>query len=840
MRLSAVSYWGRGAFTALCLCGWMATKPAFGETFLVKEGQPLANIVIAEKPPRMVKLAAKELQAYIEKISGAKLAITNAPGTSVPAHIYVGRSAETDTLKITDEGLKYGAFKMVSGDNWLALVGHDSDHTPPMPYVGSGGAAAIPAFLKRWDADVEARAQRQGFKLEGEKWYSPYARDIWKEYSQAMGIHEKDERGSLNAVYAFLRDQGVRWYMPGELGEIVPKNKSIELPSVDKTVRPDFAIRSFYQFYKEFLGASRDEILWQLRLGLNKAPDLFGNSYDVGMAHGIGNVIGREETKQAHPEYYKLENGKRKNDKEIEPCLSSPGLFASNVKYVRALFELYNEPTVSVMMTDGLGSICRCELCKGKETLERGNNGFASDYIWDYVNRIAREVYKTNPDKMISCLAYGGYRLPPSNIDQLSPNIVVGLCQWRSDAFNDFLPKKKEETIRFREEWLKKIPKGHTPFFIYDNYRYAVPGFPGQFSPVYFPHAIAADLRSLKGISLGDYIEVYRENRKDLEPGMGVTHLNLYVTTRFLWDADQDVDKMLNEYYTLFYGPAAAEMKAFIEYSEANLMYMSKNIGTIEQIFALLNKAQAKVAPESLYAKRIKLIADHIRPMKDLRAQLAKGRGPVPEARVRDCDAQAATNLKLDGKLDDAFWQGLESYELKEVATGRRASCGTRFRMGYAGDNLYIGIECKGSSKTALTNTTPQRDNKAITEGEDVEIMLETQNHSYYHLAISPAGGLLDTDFKNGNTLWSSNAELATHIEGDSWSVEIRLPIFPPTQADILPLLGVAGDKPSETDPWYFNVCRHAVNEKGAELSAFSPTGGGFQAPKMFARLYVK
>ena len=825
-----------GGFVLLALTFSGCALFNFGGTKLVDVGKPCADIVIAEKPPRMVKLAAEELQAYVEKISGAKLAITNAPNPDVPAHIYVGRSAETDKLKITDEGLEHGAFKMVSGENWLALVGHDSDYTPPMPYYGGGGWAAFPAYLKIWDADVETRAQHLGFKLEGEKWYptpgSVYS--TWREHSKEMGIWEKDERGSLNAVYAFLRDLGIRWYLPGELGEIVPKKNSIEIPLVDKTVRPDFAIRYFDIYFRHFANTSRDQTLWQLRMGLSQAPELVGNG--GGICHGIGNVIGREETKQAHPEYYKLMNGKRITADSGVPCLSSPGLFASNVKYVRALFELYNEPMVSVMMTDGMDSICQCELCKDKGASGRGSEGFASDYVWDYVNRVAREVYKTNPDKLISCAAYTPYRLLPTNITQLSPNIVVELAQTRSCELNDYVdPKRKEQILSLRNEWLQKVPKGHTPFFIYDYYR---EGFNAPFmSPWFFPHTIAADLHSLKGISLGDYIEVYSGGlSKSLGEILGVTFLNLYVTAQFLWDADQDVDKLLDEYYTLFYGPAAAEMKAFVDYCETNMGSLEKNADKLGQAFALLDKAQGKVAPESVYAKRIALIADNMRPMQNLLKQL--GRGPVPAVYILE---RGAKDLKLDGKLDDAFWQGIESYELVDVETGRRAGCRTFFKMGYASDNLYIGIECKGASKVALTNTTPQHDSQSILEGEDVEIMLETQTHSYYNLAISPGGGLFDADCKKGlDPLWNSNAEVSTRIDGDSWSVEIRIPIVPPTQEDIQPMIGVAGNKPIQSYPWYFNVCRQGFGEKGHEMSAFSPTGAGFQVPMMFAKLYVR
>ena len=793
----------------------------FGGTKLVDEGKPCADIVISDKPPRMVKLAASELQSYIEKISGAKLVITNAPGPNVPTHIYVGRSAYTDKLNITDEDLKYDAFKMLSGNNWLALVGHDSDFTPKQPY--SAGHSDWTRMLKEWDA------------LTGENWNNPYYH-LFKQYSQKMGIWSCDERGSLNAVYAFLRDQGVRWYMPGDLGEIVPKTATIMLPLVDKIVHPDFAIRGPYHYRKEFCRNDKDEILWQLRMGFNFRIT-FPN-YDV---HGIGNVISREETKKNHPEYYKLLNGKRANSENIAPCLSSPGLFEANVKYVRAMFDIYDAPMVSVMPTDGYGSICQCELCKGKDTPER-YRGEVSDYVWGYVNRVAQEVYKTHPDKMISCCAYTSYSMPPTKIATMSPNLMVVLTQIRRERLSSqskLDPEKNKWLKELSQEWLKKIPKGN-PFIVYDYYLWALPNH-CQFVPVYIPHTIAEDIRSFKGISMGEVLEVEGEDNQPSGKGVnsiGVTHLNLYVTAQCWWDADQDVDRLLNEYYTLFYGPARDEMKAFIDYSEANWMYMDKDADKIGQVVALLDKAQGKVAADSVYAKRIKLIADYIRPLKDLQKQLAIGRGPVPVARGLDRDAKA---LKLDGKLDDAFWQGVESHTLKELVTGRPASRPTSFKVAWSGNNLYFGIECKGSSKAALANTSSKHDDEGICDGEDVELMLETPNHSYYQLAISPAGGLFDTDWKGGaEPRWSSQAEVATHIDGDTWSAEIRIPIEDPSQETLLPLIGVAGNKPSETYPWYFNVCRQSVSEKGREASAFSPTGAGFQVPKKFGKLYVQ
>ena len=76
-------------------------------------------------------------------------------------------------------------------------------------------------------------------------WRNPVASRIYKDYNKHLDIWSYDHRGSLNAVYAFLYDLGVRWYMPGELGEILPRAQDIALPKVDRTVRPVFHVRSY-------------------------------------------------------------------------------------------------------------------------------------------------------------------------------------------------------------------------------------------------------------------------------------------------------------------------------------------------------------------------------------------------------------------------------------------------------------------------------------------------------------------------------------------------------------------------------------------------------------------
>jgi len=789
------------------------------DTLVVENHQPRAEIIIAEKPARMAKLAAKELQTYVEKISGAKLPILTMPTGKGIVPIFIGKSVHTDALKITDEGLKHGAFTMKSDGHSLVLLGHDSDYAPREPWPHN--AKDNERVLREWDA---LTAETWGLDI---NWLQ-----LYKQQNKELDVWEQDERGSLNAVHEFLRGLGVRWYLPGEIGEIVPKQASITLPELDKTVRPDFPLRYPYQYGKRFSGRA-EEAMWQLRLGLNQAPDLIGPGY---VAHGTVNVHSRPEVMKAHPEFYALVNGKRDTADRGKPCLSSPELIAQNVKYVRAMFDKLDVPVVSVMPADGFTVMCQCERCQGKETAERGGFGRFSDYVWNYVNEVAKEVVKTHPERKIICCAYGTSVLPPTKIAKLSPNIIVCIAQGRAS----FQEKEKMEWIKdLRRDWLAKLPDGSQQLCVYDYYLHAREERAFAFVPAYFPHAIAEDLRSLKGISMGDYIEVYRA--KDLD-AFGVNALNLYVTSRLWWDSSLDVDAMIAEYCADLYGPAQAEMKAFIAYSEAHWNDMLTKPDSITETFALLAKALAKAPAGSFYAKRIALVADYIQPLIARRDQILRNaeRENARTVRISDRDG---SKIAIDGRLDEEVWKKLSGYQqgnLLDCTTGKDTPK-MKSHMGFFWHNnsIYLGIRCDDPDMKNLKVTGTQNDDPHILGGDHVQLLIETQTHGFYQLAINPTGLVLDVDHQGGaKPAWSSGASIATYTGDGFWSVEIRLPVPGDLQGDVDPLNGITGRKPAGTYPWYFNICRQRIRDGKTERFAFSPTDKpDFLDPAKFGRM---
>jgi len=803
------------------------------EFFLVENGEPRAEIVIASDPPRSTRLAAHELQTSIAKISGAKLTIATTPSADVPVQIYVGASAHAEKLGITAEGLKYGAYRIVSGENWLALIGDDTDFVPIEPWAKNNGDRRT--LQARWE---EVSGLPYGVPNGGMyKHREHMPKELAKEDGEYLWAF--DERGSYNAVCGFLRSLGMRWYLPGELGEVVPKMASIPLQKIDETVKPDFEIR---QFSVRF-GTADDKVMrWAMRLGIRQA-------YGLMIAHGMHTMTHPDALKAQHPEWFALYGGSRdtQTGKRLNHlCYSNEELFDATVKWARAQFDVYDYEAVSIMPPDAYGSICQCDLCKGKQADGMGSRGKLSNHVWDFANRVAREVAKTHPDKLITCCAYGANTLPPTNIDRLEPNVQVVIVGGRRPR--NSLPEQREYVRKLRAGWLEKTDR---PVIIFENYPFTGRG---TYLPGFVAKTIGQSINATKGVSRGEDIWLSFPRYHD-DRNMGFDHFQVYFTARMWWGGkDADVEALLDEYCRLFYGPAGPKMKAFFDYCEVNYQAMEKEKEKVDTALAMFDAAKAEISSPSretsgeseasrlqlqTYAERLALIDNFLDALRSKAKILAQGRGPVPKLRTV---WEPQTPITIDGKFDEPYWIKHRQWSvgrLRELQTGGRPVFGTTVMAGWdrGGQNVYFAIRCEERPGEKLNVTAEQHDDQALFYGDAIEIELDTDKHSYYQIAVNPAGAIVDLDRSTGRQFdWQSQAEVATHIADDHWTVEIRIPV---TEDENDPLNQVVGRKPSQSLPWHFNICRQRIRENGLEYSAFAPTGtAGFHVPMKFAHFY--
>lgn len=801
-----------------------------GGEFLVENGEPRAEIVISQDPPRSTRLAAHDLQDHIEKISGARLPIVFAPGGGRPVQVFVGESPAAEKLGITAEGLAAGAYRIASGENWLALVGDDTDFVPTEPWAKNNRDRTSGKLQSEWE------------KRAGYAWGVPNG-GMYKMRERLPGgiglpdgaaganpdpleIWNADERGSYNAVCGFLRNLGVRWYLPGELGEVIPEKKSIPLPDIDTTVQPDFPVR---QFNVRWSVVSDDTMWWFMRLGIRQP-------YGLMIAHGMHTMTHTETILREHPDWFALYGGKR----DTEPgkrlnhlCYSNQELFEHTVRWARAQFDVYDFRSVSIMPPDAYISHCQCELCEGAEVPEMGARGKLSNHVWDFANRVAREVGKTHPGKKVVCCAYGANTEPPTNIEKLEPNVQVVIVGGRRPRNN--LPDQREPIRQLREGWLAKTDH---PVLIFENYPFTQRGW---YLPAFTAKTIGASINATKGVSDGEDIWLSLGRDFDSE-GIGFNHFQVYFTARMWWGGkDRGVTAMLDEYCRLFYGPAAAGMRAFFDYCEPHWQAMESDAEKVDTALALFAEAKRQAPPGSLHAQRIALIDDFLDELRSKAELLSQKRGPVAKLRTV---WEPKEPIAIDGKLDEPYWRDCPTSStgrLRELQTGRRPVFGTTVMSAWdrGGQNLYFAIRCEERPGEALNIATDEDEDPALWYGDAIEILLDTDAHSYYQIAVNPAGALVDTDRgadKSSWYRWQSQAEVASRVADDHWTVEIRIPV---TEDENDPLNQVVGRQPSQSLPWHINVCRQRIRENGSEYSALSPTGTkSFHEPMKFAHFH--
>ena len=180
----------------------LVTSPGEGDFLIAENGTAKAVIVIPEEPSDKVRAAAEDLQAYLEKITGARLAIENdAADLSGKNGILVGPTKQTAAMGIEQPAGYPNKERVIlkRDKNYVALLGNDD-----MRYEGT--ADAVTMFLENL----------------GCGWYGP--QELWQvvpEYpTLAVGEldieHTPQFRARFTQVYAQNPEVGCRWYLGGD------------------------------------------------------------------------------------------------------------------------------------------------------------------------------------------------------------------------------------------------------------------------------------------------------------------------------------------------------------------------------------------------------------------------------------------------------------------------------------------------------------------------------------------------------------------------------------------------------------------------------------------------
>ena len=348
---------------------------------LVVEEQPMATIVIPSDAKYWTRTAAAWLQEYVEKATGAKLAVVTEDAAPAGTLISVGHTQMAANAQVTTDGLKWDGGRMVVKDDHLYLIGHDVNHNMQ---------------------NEEGRVAD----------------------------------GNCRAVTMFLEDVvGIRWFLPGPEGEQIPKSSDLSVPKkMSRSFVPAIAFAS-----GRFPYGSKGFWLEDV------TPAAIANNYRNGIAatsggHTYYKMVPKKMFDE-HPEYFALIDGKRTVEGH-HLCSTNPEVKRLLVEGVRKELDRGLD-VVTLGQEDGYYR-CQCDPCEKLDSYRFSNwhktQGGSWKHFQDKVlpntpcerlfllhKGVIDEVHKTHPDKTVLLMGYAPTAWPSQIIDDWGDHVWVEL-----------------------------------------------------------------------------------------------------------------------------------------------------------------------------------------------------------------------------------------------------------------------------------------------------------------------------------------------------------------------------------------------------------------------------
>ena len=364
------------------------------------------------------------------------------------------------------------------------------------------------------------------------------------------------------------RHLGVRWLWPGELGEIVPQQKTVCVGQLDETSVPAFPVR--------WVGGGD----WALRHGSNAMVQIERQPVGVKWRwhfHTFCTLIPAEKYYDAHPDWWPLVKGKRQRPTQphshsTQLCTSNPQMVAEMTRNLIAVLD--KEPDIDIIAlspNDG-GGFCECDRCVALDEPGRGWFANYSKRLAVLNNAVAGEVAKRHPRTLVKVGAYAMYLRRPLE-ESLAPtkNQLVQICHIycchnhpiagkRCIAGKTFEPTKNFLPNEVFDQMIRDWRKVNDHLFIYEYYTL---GGPARASlPWPLAHTIRADMPYYHKMGAESF---YTQLDEATFHRYG---MNYYLAAKLAWDVRLDADAIMADYCQNAFGPASGPMLAYFQRME--------------------------------------------------------------------------------------------------------------------------------------------------------------------------------------------------------------------------------------------------------------------------------
>ena len=367
-----------------------------------------------------------------------------------------------------------------------------------------------------------------------------------KTLGRNLAIAGGRQRGSMYGVYTFLESLGCRWFT-SEVSRI-PKMAVIRVPALNETHKPAFEYREPYiaeAFEKEWAARNRTN-------GAHSRLDAStgGKVEYYPFVHSFNQMVPPARYFKEHPEYFSLIDGERRMERS-QLCLTNPDVLRVSVNSVREWIRRHPEATIISVSQNDWEGWCECDNCR---RVEQEEGGAHSGPLLRFVNAVAAEIEKTNPDKLIDTLAYWYTEDPPLKV-RPRRNVRIRLCPigvCESHPYEQC--SRSAYFVRNLKAW-SKITNQLYIWHYNTNFSHYLAPFP-DFDQL----AASIPLYQRNGV-----VGIFLEGAYPPGGGGENAELRAYVSAKLLWDPAIDVNRAVGEFIEGVFGRAARPMRAYYD-----------------------------------------------------------------------------------------------------------------------------------------------------------------------------------------------------------------------------------------------------------------------------------
>jgi len=495
------------------------------------------------------------------------------------------------------------------------------------------------------------------------------------------------QTGTLFGVYHLLDNVlGVRWLWPGHLGTSVPKRRTVVVPALSLQDGPKLVQRHFRSHRsrrdRKKLFADVDGLIMtddKIADRLDREERLWLRRQRMGrrVQFAFGHAFGHWWDKYAkiHPEYFATLHDRRQpypNAERVKLCVSNPAV----TDRIIADWKARGAGGHLAACPNDSRAYCTCEKCRTwdlpVETTPQNVDESVLTYRYvKFWQILGQKVAAVNPDVFVCGYAYSNYRQPPEGV-KLPTNVILGYVGGMDQVAQEEWRKWSEAGAKlyFRPNWFHA---GHDTFYLplHEAGRFL------KFAAA--NNMLGTDFDSL----LGHYAT------------QGAYY---YLVARVQARPELSVEEIIQEYCDAF-GPAASEIRDFLDYWEKHTSYYTEEIRKNQEqmrggsraalrlmphVFdeealapaeCLLQDALKKVeSVEPVFADRIRFVQEGIRHVRMTREAVPYGSDVGSSRGIRENALKAvAAGQALQAyrkTIEDSFVDWTEYTSAREIRLG--------------------------------------------------------------------------------------------------------------------------------------------------------------------------